>query len=74
MLLNISSGATLKSHRHLDGSMQFRLHNLDGSSKSIRTALVHSLVEEGLLDSNKKFPVASFWLTPAALALVSSRL
>ena len=63
MLQAIAGGWTLKAHRYLDGRKEYRLHPLHGPSKIVAPRLVEALVEHGLIDSNKKFPAATFWLT-----------
>ena len=68
----IAEGWTLKAHRYLDGRKVYQLHSLSGDSRSVRAATVEALVGAGLLDSNKKFPAATFWLTPAGRALLAT--
>ena len=63
VLLAIANGATLKSHRYLDGTKVYQLHALDGSAQSIERRTVEGLRDKGLIDSNKKFPAATYWLT-----------
>ena len=65
LLLTLASGATLKAHRYIDGRKLYQLHGLDGEVEGVMASTVAALVERGLIDSNKKFPAASFWLTPA---------
>jgi hypothetical protein len=72
LLRAIAAGQTLKAHRYLDGSKVFRLHALDGSVVTVRRATVEALSENGLLDSNKKFPAATYWLTAQGRALSAS--
>jgi hypothetical protein len=59
----IKTGYALKAHRYLDGAKLFKLHALDGGSESVPRVTIERLAQRGLIDSNKKFPVASFWLT-----------
>jgi hypothetical protein len=59
----MAGGWTLKAHRYLDGGKEYRLHALDGASEIVAPETVQSLAEQGLIDSNKKFPAATFWLT-----------
>lgn len=61
----MARGEMLRSHRGMDGQKSFLLH--PGSNKSIpvKPDDVHKLRKIGLIDSNKKFPVATFWLTEA---------
>ena len=59
----ISNGSTLKSQRYLDGAKVFQLHPLDGPVEPVRRATVQALIDRGLIDSNQKFPAATYWLT-----------
>jgi len=63
ILQAIINGATLKSHRYLDGRKVYKLHPLDGSPQTVRWTTVEALKERGLIDSNKKFPAATYLLT-----------
>lgn len=77
LLLALAAGHTLKAHRDVDGGKVWRLHFLDGRPpERLDRRPVDGLVARGLLDSNKKFPAATFWLTAAgqaaARALVSA--
>ena len=65
VLRAILSGWTLKAHRDLDGAKVYRLHPPRGDIEIVAASTVQSLVSSGLLDSNKKFPAATFWLTEA---------
>jgi len=73
LLLAIAAGRFLKSHRDIEGRKVFRLHALDGSSQTVRRATVEALGQRGLIDSNKKFPAATYWLTEAGQKVVSGR-
>jgi hypothetical protein len=63
VLKTLHRGATLKAHRYLDGRKQYKLHHLDGSSQTVRRPTVDALKRAGLIDSNKKFPAATYLLT-----------
>ncbi|MBI3360705.1 MAG: hypothetical protein HY023_06295 [Chloroflexi bacterium] len=63
LLLALASGSVLKSHRYVDGSKVFQLHPLEGPALTVRRDTVERLVNGGLIDSNKKFPAATYWLT-----------
>ena len=63
ILRAVAGGWTLKAHRDVDGGKVYRLHPLEGTAEVVRAEAVLGLVERGLLDSNKKFPAATFWLT-----------
>jgi hypothetical protein len=56
-------GATLKSHRYLDGKKIYKLHPLQGAPETVQDATVESLKTQGLIDSNQKFPAATYLLT-----------
>ena len=68
LLQAIASGLTLKSHRDLEGRKEYRLHALDGHSDLAPWNDVEALQSAGLIDSNKKFPAATYWLTEAGRA------
>jgi len=68
VLAKIAAGETLKSHRHLDGRKVYLLHPLAGEPSPVAARTVQSLVQRGLLSSNQKFPVATFYLTPKGAA------
>jgi hypothetical protein len=63
VLLAIATGSALKSQRYLDGTKLYQLHALDGSAATVSRATVNALERHGLIDSNKKFPAATYWLT-----------
>jgi hypothetical protein len=71
LLLAITAGYSLKAHRYLDGSKVYQLHALDGSVETVQRTTVEALCEHGLLDSNKKFPAATYWLTAKGQALAA---
>jgi hypothetical protein len=68
----MASGSTLKVHRYLDGTKEYRLQALDRAAAIVERSDVEVLQEQGLLDSNKKFPAATFWLTAAGRARLDS--
>jgi hypothetical protein len=63
LLHAIANGLTLKSHRDLEGNKEYRLHDLNGHSSRVTWTEVEALQSAGLIDSNKKFPSATYWLT-----------
>jgi hypothetical protein len=64
LLRALADGHSLKAHRDLEGGKEFRLHYHDGRPADlIHRHLADELAEAGLIDSNKKFPAATFWLT-----------
>ncbi len=70
ILLALVAGRTLKSHRDVDGGKVFQLHALDGAATTVEWEAVEQLQEAGLIDSNKKFPAATYWLTEKGKTLV----
>lgn len=63
ILRSMAKGDTLKSHRYLDGAKVYQLHRLDGSIAAVHRSTVEALSKRGLIGSNHKFPVATYWLT-----------
>lgn len=60
----LAEGWTLKSHRYLDGRKEYRLHSLeDEEPQEVSWETVDSLRRQGLIESNKKFPAATYLLT-----------
>jgi hypothetical protein len=68
LLQAIAHGLTLRSHRDLEGRKEYRLHALDGPSAVVAWEDVEALQSAGLIDSNKKFPAATYWLTDTGRA------
>lgn len=64
VLRALALGFTLKSHRYLDGTKVYLLHPLDdGEPAEVAWETVTRLRELKLIDSNKKFPAATYLLT-----------
>jgi hypothetical protein len=68
LLQAIANGLILKSHRDLEGRKEYRLHSPDGHVSSAAWDDVEALQSAGLIDSNKKFPAATYWLTDSGRA------
>jgi hypothetical protein len=68
LLQAIANGLTLKSHRDLEGHKEYRLHALDGQATLVAWEDVAALQSGGLIDSNKKFPAATYWFTSTGRA------
>lgn len=66
------TGHSLKSHRYLDGTKEFRLHALTGEETPVQRSLVNWLIENSLVTSNQKFPAATFTLTDKGRALAET--
>ncbi len=65
LLAQIAGGARLKDHRDIEGGKRYTLTVDTAEPVEVRAGLVEALVERGLIDSNKKFPSATYWLTDA---------
>lgn len=63
LLRALMAGATLKSHRDLDGHKIYRLHPLQGEAGVVPDDVVDRLKRQRLIDSNQKFPAATYLLT-----------
>lgn len=63
LLAAMANGQFLKAHRDIEGNKTYLLHPLEGEAQVVNGEDVQQLVEAGLIDSNKKFPAATFWLT-----------
>lgn len=73
LLHDLASGATLKSHRYLDGRKVYQLHWLDGRPpQTVRRSTVAAMQARGLIFSNQKFPAATYMLTEAAHRLLAN--
>lgn len=71
MLGALLQGATLKSHRYLDGIKVYQLHALDGTSETVAKRTVIALRLRGYLQSNHKFPAATYVLTAKGRQAIS---
>ena len=63
VLKALITGNTLKSHRYLDGDKIYKLHPLEGQPEVIDRKIVDFLKQRRLIDSNQKFPAATYLLT-----------
>lgn len=73
LLIALQAGDRLQVQRTLDGAKVYRLHAHDGAdAHEVAGAIVDGLVRAGLLESNMKFPVATFLLTDKGRAAVKT--
>lgn len=63
LLAAIAGGATLKSHRFLNGEKVYQLHILGGPAQDVPAGPVVNLMRRGYLQSNQKFPAATLLLS-----------
>lgn len=69
ILAALQAGDRLKVHRTIDGEKRYLLHRLDESEAIVvDAAVVDSLERGGLVESNMKFPAATFLLTDQGVA------
>lgn len=69
MLTALQAGDRLNVHRTVDGAKVYRLHRLDSTGAvAVDGADVDSLLRAGLIESNMKFPAATFLLTDKGAA------
>ena len=72
ILISLQRGSRLKVHRTLDGVKAYRLHGqAEEVSEAVGTGVVSSLQRRGLIESNLKFPAATFLLTDKGVLLAS---
>ena len=72
VLLALASGCALKSHRDVEGVKVYQLHPLGGPAQAVERATIESLQDQELIDSNKKFPAATYWLTEKGRGVVAA--
>ena len=72
VLQALAEGWRLKAHRDVEGRKQFRLHAPEGEERPVAWRVAEALAEQGLIDSNKKFPAATFWLTEGGRAAANA--
>ncbi len=69
LLAALQAGDRLKVHRTIDGEKRYLLHRIDESSAAaVGAGVVDSLERSGLIESNMKFPAATFLLTDKGIA------
>ncbi|MCO5191394.1 MAG: hypothetical protein M9918_24790 [Anaerolineae bacterium] len=70
ILAALADGQTLKSHRTIEGDKTYTLHALDGTTHSVSMDAVLDLRARRLIETNHKFPAATFLLTTTGTAQV----
>lgn len=71
VLAAIFNGAALRSHRDLEGNKHYALYALDGDERRIGRKTVLDLRNKRLLETNHKFPSATFLLTSRGNAVAA---
>ncbi|MBW7883568.1 MAG: hypothetical protein H3C34_13200 [Caldilineaceae bacterium] len=72
LLIALQAGSRLQVHRDLDGAKIYQLHALgDATSQELPAAMVMYLERHGLIESNLKFPAATFLLTDKGVQLAA---
>ena len=73
VLAALVSGRHLKSHRTLDGSKHYALHDTTNThSEPVAAGTVDKLRERGLIAGNMKFPAATYLLTAQGAEVAAS--
>ncbi|MEM7131724.1 MAG: hypothetical protein AAF702_35750 [Chloroflexota bacterium] len=70
ILVHLAKGDILKAHRDIDGGKAYRLHLLDGTVLQPSAKIVNQLKSARYIDSNKKFPAATYLLTDRGLKVI----
>lgn len=68
LLVDLQNGAILKVHRTLDGAKVHKLHRHGVDATEINIAIVRYLEKQNLIQSNMKFPAATYLLTEQGAA------
>ncbi|MBX7215107.1 MAG: hypothetical protein K1X39_13930 [Thermoflexales bacterium] len=72
LLAGLARGGRLRDARDLEGVKRVTFE-LDGEARAVSPEAVAALVAAGLIDSNKKFPSATYWLTEAGKRAAAAR-
>lgn len=73
LLIALQAGDRLKVQRTRDGAKRYRLHARDDAAVvEVAATVVDGLLRAGLIESNMKFPAATFLLTDKGLAVVTT--
>jgi hypothetical protein len=73
ILRALVSGYQLKSHRELDGSKLYALHNAsDNSTRPVSVSSIERLRDLEFIAGNMKFPAATYLLTPKGERVAAS--
>jgi hypothetical protein len=72
ILIAMQAGGRLRVERTLDGAKAYRIYAPDNpEGEELGVALVQSMERAGLIESNMKFPAATFMLTDAGVGLAA---
>ena len=63
VLVALLDGCSLRSHRDLEGNKHYELHALSGEKRRIELDVVNSMRNKRLIETNHKFPSATYLLT-----------
>ena len=73
LIKQLAEGYTLKSHRFLDGTKNYKLYAPDGGERPIDWEQVQRLLEFKIISTNQKFPAATFLLTSKGQQLANAK-
>ncbi len=71
VLTAVAAGAALRSQRDLEGNKRYELRWPDGRTEQVARPLVLSLRNRRLIETNHKFPSATFLLTERGSAIAA---
>lgn len=71
ILVALAHGWTLKSHRYLDGTKEYKLWRPDGRAEPVAYQLPQTLLNAKYITTNQKFPAATFLLTNKGKSFVA---
>ena len=72
LLVALLDGAVLKVHRTLDGEKMHKLYGAGSTVTAIDERLVRYLEQKQLIQSNMKFPAATYLLTEQGVAVAKA--
>ena len=73
LLCELARGSRLQDHRDVEGGKVYKLHALDNAPDTlISAAMVAYLQRHKLLESNMKFPAATYLLTDKGAAIATT--
>lgn len=73
LLVALLSGAILKAHRTLDGSKAHKLHRGEEPAQIVPERIVRRLERRRFIQSNMKFPAATYLLTAQGAEIARKR-
>ena len=69
-LVAMAEGWSLRSHRNIEGEKVYKLHSLNDEQVIVQPKSVQLLRTKGLIETNQKFPTATYLLTGVGQIMV----